>query len=51
VLVGPALEFHSTSEDILAFLDPRIEIVRVGLAANWRKELRIMFRLKGAERP
>ncbi len=51
VLVGPALEFHSTSEDILAFLDPRIEITRVGLAAHWRKELRIMFRLKGAERP
>ena len=51
VLVAPALEFHSTSEDILAFLDPRIEITRVGLAANWRKELRIMFRLKGAERP
>jgi hypothetical protein len=51
VLVAPALEFHSTSEDILAFLDPGIEITRVGLAANWRRELRIMFRLRGAERP
>lgn len=51
VLAAPALEFHSTTEEILSFLRPGIEIVRVGLASDWRKELRTMFRLQGAERP
>jgi len=51
LLVAPSLEFHSTSEVVLACLTPEIEIMRVGLAADWRKELRVMFRLRGAERP
>ena len=51
ILVAPALEFHSTSEAVLSFLSPEIEITRVGLAADWRRELRVMFRLRGAERP
>jgi hypothetical protein len=50
-LVAPALEFHSTSEAVLGYLPPEIEIVRVGLAADWRRELRVMFRLRGSERP
>ena len=51
LLVAPALEFHSTSESVLSYLLPEIEIVRVGLAADWRRELRVMFRLRGSERP
>jgi hypothetical protein len=51
LLVAPSLEFHSTSESILGYLVPEIEIVRVGLAADWRRELRVMFRLRGSERP
>jgi len=51
LLVAPALEFHSTSETILRHLHPEIEIERIGLAADWRSELRVMFRLRGAERP
>jgi hypothetical protein len=51
VLVAPALEFHSTSEDVLGFLNPEIEVVRVGLAAYWRRQLQVMFRLRGCERP
>ena len=51
LLVAPALEFHSTSETILQYLNPGIEIERIGLAADWRAELRVMFRLRGAERP
>jgi hypothetical protein len=50
ILVAPALEFHSTSEAVLSYLSPEIDIVRVGLAADWRRELRVMFRLRGAER-
>ena len=51
LLVAPALEFHSTSESVLSYLVPEIEIMRVGLAADWRRELRVMFRLRGSERP
>jgi len=51
VLAAPALEFHSTSEAILSYLRPEIEIMRVGLSADWRRELKVMFRLNGAERP
>ena len=28
-----------------------IEVTRIGLAADWRSELRVMFRLRGSERP
>ena len=51
LLVAPSLEFHSTSEVILGCLARQIEITRVGLGAGWRKELLVMFRLRGAERP
>jgi hypothetical protein len=51
LLVAPALEFHSTSESIIGHLSPEIDITRVGVAADWRKELRVMFRLRGAEHP
>jgi len=49
--VAPALEFHSTTETVIGALSPRIDFTRIGLAANWRSELRVMFRLRGAERP
>jgi hypothetical protein len=51
ILVAPALEFHSTTEVLLASLKPAIEILRIGLAADWRSGLRVMFRLRGSERP
>jgi len=51
LLVAPALEFHSTSETLISALAPRIEITRIGLASDWRSELRVMFRLRGNERP
>jgi len=51
LLVAPALEFHSTTETLLSALSPKIEVMRIGLAANWRSGLRVMFRLRGSERP
>jgi hypothetical protein len=51
LLVAPALEFHSTTETLLSAFRPEIEITRIGLAADWRRELRVMFRLRGSERP
>jgi hypothetical protein len=51
LLVAPALEFHSTSETMISALAPLIEVTRIGLAADWRSGLRVMFRLRGNERP
>ena len=51
LLVSPALEFHPTTETILGFFAPEIEVERIGLAVEWRKRLRSVFRLRGAERP
>jgi len=51
LLVSPAFEFHPTTETLLSFFAPRIEVERVGLAVEWRRELHVMFRLTGAQRP
>jgi hypothetical protein len=51
ILVSPALEFHPTTETILDYFAPHIEVERVGVAVEWRKGLEIMFRLTGAQRP
>jgi hypothetical protein len=51
ILVSPSLEFHPSTETILGYFAPHIEIERVGLAVEWRQGLEIMFRLSGAQRP
>jgi hypothetical protein len=48
ILVAPSLEFHPSTETILGFFHSRIEVQRIGLAADWRNELRVMFRLDGS---
>ncbi|MBM3810754.1 MAG: hypothetical protein FJW20_03870 [Acidimicrobiia bacterium] len=51
LLVAPALEFHPTSETILRYFSPEIEVERVGLAVEWQREIRVVFRLRGAQSP
>jgi hypothetical protein len=51
LLVSPSLEFHPTTETILGFFSQAMDVERVGLAVEWRKTLRVMFRLTGAQRP
>ena len=51
LLVAPSLEFHPTTEALLSYFSPEIEVERIGLALEWRKGLEVMFRLCGAERP
>ena len=43
-LVAPELRFHPTTSTILGYLNPEIEIVRVGLGENWRRGLRVTRR-------
>ena len=51
LLVAPALEFHSTMETLIGALAKNIDFTRIGLGAGWRGELRVMFRLRGSEKP
>ena len=40
LLVAPSLEFHPTTETLLGFFSPAIEVERIGLGADWRSRLR-----------
>jgi hypothetical protein len=51
LLVSPSLDFHPTTEAILSYFSPAVDVERIGLAVEWRKGLQVMFRLPGAERP
>jgi hypothetical protein len=51
LLVSPSLEFHPSSETLLYYFAPAIDVERIGLAVEWRKGLKVMFRLTGAETP
>ena len=51
LLISPALEFHPTTETILQFFSNTVEVERVGVGANWREKMHVMFRLRGADRP
>jgi hypothetical protein len=46
LLVAPALEFHPTNEKVLRYFDPGIEVERVGVGLEWRKDLKVMFRYR-----
>lgn len=51
VLVAPALDFHPQTETILRYFSPSIEVERIGLAVEWNRAIKVMFRLRQAERP
>jgi hypothetical protein len=51
LLVSPALDFHPTTEVILGYFSPGIDVERIGVGVEWRKGLHVMFRLAGAQRP
>ena len=50
LLVAPAFDFHPTTEIILRYFSPEILVERVGLGADWRRELQVLFRKEGAAR-
>ena len=51
LLVAPSLEFHPSTETLIEYFSPEIEVERVGIGVEWRKGLQVMFRLAGSERP
>jgi len=50
LLVSPAVEFHPTTETLLGDFPPAVEVERVGVSEDWRRELRVVFRKYGAGR-
>src|SRR4051812_3123209 len=51
LLISPSLEFHPTTEIVLSYFSPLIDVARIGVGVEWRKGLQVMFRLSGAQRP
>ncbi|MBC7927744.1 MAG: hypothetical protein H7039_19030 [Bryobacteraceae bacterium] len=46
-LLAPALHFHPSTETILAYVTSDAQVERIGLAASWRSELKVVFRIEG----
>jgi hypothetical protein len=43
-LVSPAFRFHSTTEKLLGYFSPNIEVILIGINDSWRKEVKVLFR-------
>ncbi len=48
LLVAPALRVHPTTDALLRYLDPKIDVTLVGVDERWREELRVVFRKRRA---
>jgi hypothetical protein len=44
-LVSPALRFHPMTGEVLQFLPREMEVVRVGVGENWRKQFDVVLRM------
>jgi hypothetical protein len=51
LLVAPALHFHPTTQALIDHFAPDVEVDTIGLAMNWREDIRVMFRTRRAMRP
>ncbi len=51
IFIAPELQFHPTTETVLRYFSPRVEVTRIGLAVEWQQDLRVMLRLEGARAP
>ena len=48
LLVAPALEFHPAVETILGYVSRETPVELIGLAGDWRRRIRVVFRVRGA---
>jgi hypothetical protein len=51
LLVAPALDYHPSNEAVLRYFSPEIPVERLGVAVEWRRELKVMFRSPGKSWP
>lgn len=49
LLIAPSLDFHPSIDTILKYFAPEIEVERIGLSMDWRREVHVVFRLRGSE--
>jgi hypothetical protein len=45
LLIAPALSFHPTTDTILRFFSPEVDVERIGVSMNWRREMKIVLRV------
>lgn len=43
-LVAPGLHFHPATATLVKYFSPEIQVTRIGLAENWRRGLKVIFR-------
>jgi hypothetical protein len=48
-LVAPALDYHPSNEIVLRYISPEVKAERIGVGVEWRKELRVMFRVTSGD--
>ena len=51
LLIAPGVRFHSSNETVLSYFAKDIETERVGLNLEWQQGLKVVFRLRGYEKP
>lgn len=51
LLVAPALDYHPSNETVLGYFSGEVEVERFGIGVEWRKELRVMFRMASDRLP
>lgn len=51
MLVAPSLDFHPTNETILRYLAPEVAVERLGVGLEWKRDLKVMFRIPRASWP
>ena len=50
-VIAPAMAFHSSNAEIFRYFSPEVEVERIGINSDWRNNLRVVLRLKGADLP
>lgn len=48
LLIAPSLRFHPATDVILRYLNPQIEIERVGVSEQWRRGIKVVLRQAAA---
>jgi len=51
LLVAPALDYHPSNETVLRYFSPEVPVERIGVGIQWRRELKVMFRVPSVPWP
>jgi hypothetical protein len=51
LLVATALDYHPSNETVLGYFSGDVQVERLGIGVEWRKELRVMFRVTSSRLP